>query len=431
MNLRDEPSSRRRIIWAAASFHLPFPLGLISNPQLADWESFGRSLLVELKARGNIQPVVCNLGDFVNFPGGSPLICKDDKLLEEIPLAQRMAEADLIPSPDSVSLDHEIWLCHHGLVLINLRIELPGDFGFSTDQLDLVVQSLYSKLALAYLSLAKRIIPACLQLFRNPPIILSEKASAGLQQIIATVGQPVDSVSLLEDLVEDVYYIDCQSHEKDVSVEIDYFQSTIKCPAELLAEYIIIILTSFVSFREMLWMLDFLSEKIKQMQLVLFDAGESRRDAVAAIRLIRLTCLKFINESSPISIRLTREFMECTESCWAEFRISKLASQIDSKIVTLVEIADWFEDAKKESRNFKIGLIGVLFATLSFISVAIGLTDMVYPRVADYGKLLYVAAGGAFGVGLGLLILLSPTAFWHRARIHRKAKWDQALRLIK
>ena len=185
------------------------------------------------------------------------------------------------------------------------------------------------------------------------------------------------------------------------------------------------ILTAFAAFREMLWINESLVAFSDRMQAGLYDLHGSASDVISSIRLIRLTCLRFIDESRPMQIRLTREFMECLEQCWTEFRMHNLVQQIRDRLATLVETGEWFESIRREIRNFRIGAVGVVFTALSFLTVAIAFVDLVYKIPRDYGRIAYVLAGGAGGVLLALAILVSPSSFWYwtiRSSLPQKRK---------
>jgi hypothetical protein len=230
-----------------------------------------------------------------------------------------------------------------------------------------------------------------------------------------TDGQSPDceNQDALAELLEDVYYLDFVPETNNQMLRIGYFSSEVRCGSASREAYGMAVLTAFAAFREMLWMHESLVAFTDRMQTGLCDLRRPPSDAVASIRLVRLACLRFIDESRPMRIRLTREFMECVERCWTEFRMHDLVQQIRDQLATLVETGEWFESIRREIRNFRIGAVGVVFTALSFLSVAIALVDLVYPTPRDYGRIAYVLAGGAGGALLTVAILISPASFWH------------------
>lgn len=424
------PEEVNRQIWLCASFHLPLSLEYASDRGFYDWGQLSEWMVELLRKRYKAFEMSSACTDmFANFPGGNPVRIRYNMFWETIDLVGALITNGLMSTNSGLSLDHEIWLCPGGAVLLVGRLTFDGTCQYLTVKaLDQVVQSIYCDFAKVFLVVVEALMPFCREIVASG-LMSSRKAQ---MQIVDFVMRPRPGLGdemegqcpffeyqgVLADLLEDVYYLDFLPEMGDETLNIGYFSSEICCALGRREEYGTVFIAAFVAFREMLWMHESLAAFTDRMQTGLCDLRRTPSGDVASIRLVRLACMRFIDESRPMRIRLTREFMECIERCWNEFRMHDVVQQIRDQLSTLVETGEWFESIRNEIRNFRIAAVGVVFTALSFLSVAIAFVDLVYPTPRDYGRIVYALSGGAIGALLAVVLLVSPASLWLRVLRH-------------
>jgi len=192
-------------------------------------------------------------------------------------------------------------------------------------------------------------------------------------------------VNLFCDILKDVYYISFTPTENKTKHHIDYAASCNIGYVDTQIEsfdknYLHVISIAYSSFSGFLWIQRFLNEKSLLLQEEL-EKGRALKKKIKKIsddlKLFRIFCLQFINESAPINIRLTRPYMECLEKCWEEYRMHNLTKYIDGQLETLDKMFNWIEENLKEEWNSKVVLIAFLISLISITAVVAQLISTV------------------------------------------------------
>jgi uncharacterized Tic20 family protein len=98
------------------------------------------------------------------------------------------------------------------------------------------------------------------------------------------------------------------------------------------------------------------------------------------------------------------------EECWREFRLDRLANQVEGQLRTLEQMFDWIDESEKENRNFKIGLAAIILALISVSAVAAQLVSTIdFANTVDSDiRILLIALGFCLGLGCAFVIYLLP-----------------------
>src|SRR5207248_9892957 len=117
------------------------------------------------------------------------------------------------------------------------------------------------------------------------------------------------------DILEDVYFVDARPSE-ETTLSVDYFATKISSND---VAYPLMVAVAYSSFATMLWLQKHLAERSRALESGLIGVTALADETAAELKLLRIFCLRFISESRPISVRLTRRYMMCLEECWNEF----------------------------------------------------------------------------------------------------------------
>ena len=424
-----------RILTLAASFHLGTPLCISKARKRSNWMSVHKII----KSRFSNLPdefkiLDDNYSDIANFPLGSPILLSANNFFKIFDLEKILLKNKYINSEDEKYFTHEIWIFPTGVVLVIVRIYFNYKSSVTVENLDVLIQNHYADFSKVFLIVAKIVYDTLNEIdphydFCHSKDIVQKRLPFDVlekiknEKVNATIEQHklMQGDLELSHILDDVYYVDYRKIDDHLSIDVDYFKTVLKTNPDEYFQYHLMILISFASFWALIWINRYLNERIQKTQNAIFDFSRMSTSVILELKLIRLFTHQFLNESSPINIRLTREYMACIEECWTQFRMTKISDSIKEQLVTLAEILDWFDGIFKEIRNYKIGIIGILFTLLSFLAVASDLTDLFYSATIDAAKITYVLGGGAFGVLLTLMIIFIPFQNWFpRLRSRKK-----------
>ena len=181
------------------------------------------------------------------------------------------------------------------------------------------------------------------------------------------------------------------------------------------SSYIFYIHIAYSTFIGLLWLVKHLGEGLRRLQNIFIGQSPFKKGVSSELKLLRIFCLQFINESNPISIRLTRRYMECIEIFWKASRLSLLVNQINEQLAALEEMVDWIEGLEREARNFKIGIAAILLAVISITAVVAQLVSTidVNSQLSGLERGYLILIGLVVGVLCTLGIYMLPFAKWY------------------
>lgn len=248
----------------------------------------------------------------------------------------------------------------------------------------------------------------------------SEDFISGITSLSNYLKSNKDFSALLSDILVDVYYFHFRFTKTDESLRIGYVDSEISSRNPL---YLLIIAIAFSSWVGFLWVIKHLGEQSRFLQEALVGRTKLQDDISHDLKLFRIFCLQFINESSPINIRLTSYYMIRLEECWKQFRLQQLVTQINDQLGTLEKMFDWIEEINKEVRNFKIGLAAILLALISLTAVTAQLiTTIDFANNINWQQRVYlISLGFIIGIISTFIIYLLP----HQKRWYKRLKFQK------
>jgi len=353
------------------------------------------------------------------FPLGKPLIIRHLKFFDVFNLPKFLQDAGFTFSADKYKLDNLIWICPSGIVLVAAKISSDIDDFISLGQFeDTIVEKYYAELAYIFTEVAEVIIDVLSTELLSSSLCCTsdiEKCKQGIyfRKRFSDLGRydvlasGLASVSFLQDnhearalyddILIDIYYIDFFARENKEKLRIDYIDSSIESSD---SSYLLIISIAYSSFVGLLWLVKHLGEQSRILQEGLLGISPLREGISSELKLFRIFCLQFINESRPISVRLTRPYMTCLEECWKQYRMHTLIDQVNGQLATLEKMFDWVEEDKKEVRNSKIGLAAVLLALISIAAVAAQLVSTidVNSQLGVRERMVFIFIGFIIGI---------------------------------
>ncbi|MBC8457361.1 MAG: hypothetical protein H8D67_05125 [Deltaproteobacteria bacterium] len=433
-----EPNAGKHTLIFIAGFHLGIPLALCQTRKSTGWTEISEELSESFSSRSTrFEVISINYEPETKFPLGKPLIIQHLKFFDVFNLPKFLQDAGLSFSSDKYRLDNLIWICPSGIVLVIGKISSDIDGFISLDQFeDKIVEEHYAELTYIYTEVAEVIIGVLPTELLNSSLCCAsdvEKCRRGIffrrkfselsrYGILASdlaaanfLRDDHEARALYDDILIDVYYIDFLAHEDKEKLRIGYVDSSIESSDPL---YLLIIGIAYSSFVGLLWLMTHLGEQSRILQEGLLGISPLREGISSELKLFRIFCLQFINESSPINVRLTRPYMTCLEECWREYRMYTLVDQVNGQLVTLEKMFDWVEEVKKEVRNFKIGLAAVLLALISITAVAAQLVSTidVNSQLGVGERILFIFIGFTIGILSTLGIYMLPIKWYARLK---------------
>lgn len=412
-----------------AGFHLGIPLAICQTRKSTGWAQISEELSERFSSTSSLFEVVSiNYEPTTNFPLGKPLAIRFLNFLDVLDLQQLLQNAGVSLPANECKLDNLIWVCPSGVVLIMGKMSYDRNNFISLCQFDKVMQDHYAELAYIFTVVAEVIIAA----FPNEILSSSlccaidvEKCRKGIDfrrgipdsgmiscsSVARWLQSNGEARALYDDILVDVYYIDSLAREQGEKLRIDYFDTSIESSDPL---YLLIIGIAFSSFIGLLWLQKHLGEQSRIVQRGLIGTSPLREGISFELKLLRIFCLRFINESSPISIRLTRAYVMCLEECWKQFRMHTLIDQVNDQLATLENMFDWIDEIYRETRNIKIGLAAVLLALISVAAVAAQLVSTidVNSQLGVEERILLIFTGFVIGILSTFGIYMLPVSRW-------------------
>lgn len=438
-----EPGQGERALLFIAGFHLGIPLAICHTHRSTGWAGVYEELSATFSQySGSFEVVPIHYEGVTHFPLGKPLVMRQRDFLDVFDLPGYLRDGGFPVPPEKCRLAHLTWICPSGVVLIMGRISFDTDDTIALVQFEEnVIENHYAELSYLFTEIAEvlySVIPRSIlsssvcygsRIERiQEGIDLRRKSSgpgrqdsAARASVAVRILQGCDKArALYEDILIDVYYIDfCASGPQEQRL-IGYVDSSMVSsdPANVLM--IGIAYSSFVGF---LWLVEHLGEQSRALQDSLIGISGVKKEISSELKLFRIFCLRLINESKPISVRLTREYMECIEQFWESSRLYSLVDQVNDQLGVLERMFDWVEESERQVRTMKIELAAALLALISIAAVAAQLVSTVdvTSQLGAEERMGLIALGFIVGILGTTVIYLLPISRW-RAPLKAKER---------
>lgn len=431
----------------AAAFHLGIPLAICQTRNSSGW----LEIKDELEAKFLEHPDVFQIVPFdayesiTKYPLGRPLIIRHLDFFRIYNLPRIFQDEGFALSDDSYKLDHLVWLCPSGVVLLIGRIsflEEKSPIAFEQFENEIMWKH-YEELTYVFTEIAKTVFSVIPVKVLNSSICSAidlancRKAIGFREEFLGSLSsnstfvdatvflkENVKAFYLYQDMLIDIYFVNWMTNEPNVeySANLEYTFATVTSPDPV---YLRTIGIAFSSFIGLVWLQKHLSEQSQVLQQVMIGDGSLGNEISVELKLFRSFCLQFMNESQPISVRLTHDYLDPVEEFWGRSRMNLLVRQINEQLATLEEMYKWIEEIKKEARNLKIGLAAILLTLISLTAVAAQLisTIDVKGQLGADERIVLIAVGFIVGILTTLVIYLLPISRQQgRIKIRRNKK---------
>jgi hypothetical protein len=368
---------------------------------------------------------------------GQPLALRDSSFFSVVDLPAYLQQVGVPKTPALYELDHLIWVCPSGTVLLMGKVTLNRDGLLSLEEFqDGIGERYYAEFTLLFTRIAEilfSIFPEDLlgsslccagDTHKIAEAVALRRAHDGTEpNSWLTPGS--QARNLYDDILVDVYYVHCRPPKGEETLTIGYVGSSLETDDPV---YLLVISIAFSSFVGILWLIKYLGEQSRYLEERLFGGLSLQSGTSTELKLFRIFALRLINESRPISIRLTRAYMTCLEEMWKECRLHILVDQVNEQLTTLEEMFNWVEDVHKEARNIKIGIVGVVLAIIASTAATAQLisTFDINSALNSIARLYWIVGGLIVTTLIGVGIYFLPIATWFtRLRIRRRLKKGQ------
>jgi hypothetical protein len=409
------------------AFHLGAPLAMYRASELEGWSELRSELRdVFSQCGGTFNVVEMELSSETNFPLGKPLFLKHNHFFKVFDLQKFFIEEKVSIKEKDYTPDHIIWVCPSGVVLIFGRISLKTPILITYKQFSEIIEINYAFLTSIFTDVAGVIfdtiaekisrsifcnqnhIKKCQEgiTIRKQFIESDDSGNLDYSLLVDKLKNDKKSRSLFEDILLDVYYIDFLKQNSHRKLDIGYVYTSVVTND---IHYLLIISIAFSSFIGFYWLQKHLNEKSRMLQKNIV-ADIPLREEIAELKLLRIFCLQFIQESRPISIRLTHRYMESLEKVWEQERIHVLVSQVNEQLDTLEAMFEWVDDTNKENRNTKLGVAAIILSIISITAVVAQLisTIDIANKLGVIERLFCISNGCIIGALLTCIIYFFP-----------------------
>ena len=434
-----EATQSKRVLLFVAGFHLGIPLAICQTRKSKNWAEIRKELSGAFsRYPASFEVVSVDYEPETNFPLGNPLTIRYVNFFDVFDLSGYLRDEGFSLRADKDRLLHVIWVCPSGVVLITGGISFDADDAISlTEFEENVIESHYAELSCVFAEVAEitySTIPAgalssslcssrdmerirdCIRLRQQSSGTNLHDEASGESGGVRFPGDSDKERALYEDVLMDVYYIDFRADADEEKLRIGYVDSSIACSDP---STILMIGIAYSSFVGLLWLVKHLGEESRILQDNLIGNLGLRKGVSSELKLFRIFCLQFITESKPVSVRLTRAYMECVEQFWVNSRLDSLVEQVNDQLGVLERVFDWVEESRREVRNIKIALAAVLLALISITSVAAQLISTVDVNfeLGAKERVLLISSGFIIGVLSTTVIYVLPISVG-RVRSH-------------
>lgn len=414
-------------IFFVAAGSLGMPLALCSTRKGLGWKHLYTELKDKFSAKSyKVVNITHNPETF--FPLGTPLTIQVPHLFDIFNLRQLQEKTQMLPA--NYKLDHVIWICPSGIILI------IGKISFNDDKVKIDLKKLnqsmfkdhYAELGYVLNEITEIVVETLPAEFLKPPLCSTKdikrikdgvRLRANLREsnsskIIDWLTSNSEAQKIFADSILDVYFMhyhpnnDLVLSEDKPGYQVRYFDALFTAPEP---EYLLMVCIAYSSFVGLLWLVRHLGEQVEILQTNMIGKTYLNSNASSSLKLFRIFCLRFISESNPISIRLETSYMNCLESCREPYRMKENIAQVNEQLTTLEKIADWIDDNNNAIRDRKINLAAVTLAIVSITAVAAQLISTldVNSQLSGTERSIFILVGFLVGGILSLLgTLLLP-----------------------
>ncbi len=368
----------------AAAFHIGIPLSLLATKRETDWRAIRDGVLGELTSakRSSItprEPIEFNTES--RFPAGDPVALRYCEFEERFALGKLMAgDAGLDKLAAAISTDNTILICPSGLLLIIGQYTASSREAFRRVGLDLksfgdLIEQHYQDLREVFCDIMEALGPIL-----DRRVTKLRRAFFGGPDIHALRNTVEDDLGQADPLL-DVYYMECEAGSAapdegldEAVITVGYVDAHLRSSDLVYAELILFIYSSFAGFK---WTVGFLNSKAQEIQNSLAASRRLPNRLDDEIKLLRIFCFAFINESRPIMIRLTECYLKPLESFWEKSRMEDLASRMVQQVENLDRMVEWAQQVRRESTNIWIGTAAVILSVISLGAAVAGVVSTV------------------------------------------------------
>jgi hypothetical protein len=423
-------------------FHLGLPLAFIHTKTSYGWSQIASELTSAFLKQSNIYELCNDEYELeTKFPLGRPIILRHKKFLEFFNFQKYLNDKGIKLREGHSTFDNRIWILPTGIILVIGSVSIDSDKLITLNQFeDKIIEEHYPELAYLFVQVAQILFGIIQPEFINS-IVTCKTDIQQCRSAITTLKDFESSedfllkhvkldqylshneefATLLSSILVDVYYFHYRSSkEKEKLIRVGYVDSEIISSDP---SYLLIISIAYSSFIGSLWIIKHLTEQARFLQNTLMGTKELPNKISRDLKLFRIFCLQFINESSPINVRLTGYYMIRLEECWREFRLIELSDQINNQLQTMEQMFDWIDEVRKEVRNYKIGFAAILLTMVSISAVTAQLISTIdFANTVDWlHRLLLIALGFLVGIISTLIIFFLPNRKkWYRFIKSRK-----------
>lgn len=415
----DKNAGKHSLVFMAG-FHIGIPFCIYSTRAPDSWKQVRDQLSERFKSKNYFQIAEMEYHPETFFPLGKPLTITYSALFHAFDLPAYIQGKGLPLPPEDYKLDHLIWICPNGVVLVMAQISFDGERSLSLAQLEEIVEEHYAELTFIFNEIAD-VIFACIPplsslLCSTDDIDQCKKAIAENRRLVdpdsenrlENVRRAAQSIhenspiaSLYEDILFDVYFIDFVESPGPEEINIRYKDASIKCSGRSHLPLLGIGFSTFVGF---LWIQKHLRCDLRELQGRIVGVFRGAGEGYAELKLFRMFVISFIVESSPINVRLKAEYKKRLQEFWEAEEMSTLVDQIKNQLGTLEEMFKWIEDSESATRTFRFAVGGLIFALLSVISTVNTLISTFdgNKHLGLWGRIVIIFMGLVF---VGLLYL--------------------------
>lgn len=413
----------------AVGFHLGLPLSFMNTSRSHNWSELSILISEKFSNKNELFSIVKeNFDNEIKFPLGNPIILKHNSFQSYFNIYDYLKAAEYDINEEEYLFDNQIWILPTGIVLIIGILTIKNGHNFTlSDFEDRIIETHYPELSFIFIQLAKTIHDYLPTMFSNTSSLICTEDNNKIKHLFKELTKSGISLNeldqkvvlnyapqfvknnslLLSDILTDVYYFHYKFDANNEFTRIGYVDSVINSSEPVNILYICISFSSFVGF---LWIIKKLREQTRQLQNELVGDKKLPSELSKDLKLFRIFCLQFINESSPINVRLTGYYMVQLEKCWKEFRLSELTKQINDQLHTVESIVDWLDDNKKESKNFKIGVAAIILALISVSAVTAQILSTIdFANTVQWQqRLIFITVGFLVGILFTVFIYRYP-----------------------
>ena len=412
-------SNKQQFIFTAG-FHVGIPLLIAKDADNSKWEEIRNKLMNTFNNSSFFSTDYMSFPIDTSLPLGNPLYFKCLNFNAELGFFEIFKKN--IISKEDIELDNVLIIYPSGVVSIigrgMLKKELnENDLSSLYDDFQDEIEARYAELSqifvraanIIYSSFSDKQLQSCNLFYLQDIVKISKLCKETLSS---------ENRTYYDDVLMDVYYILYNPYTNEEKLEIGYVRTEIFSTDINHLFYLAITHSTFIG---MIWLIKKLDEITRKLQnILLSENNDDENNIVLEVKLLRIFCFNFINESKPIRIRIKEDYLIPMEKFWEEERLSSLVKQVEEQVSVLEKMFDWLDDTKSEKFNSRIGLAAIMFSVISISAVIAQLISTldISNGVPLNSRLLFILSGSTVGI---LIVLIGFIPF------RRIRKWIKNL----